>query len=134
MFRRRLAGQGLQFEYTGANDLLPAVFGLRELVLPVSVLDARLAASSRRSRAAPAPRPGAACKHGAWCRARPSACWPAAVAGLCCLICATVARRLAKPRAALGASSRLGLPQQAALAQPSFTLPAAEALVDLAVR
>jgi hypothetical protein len=41
---RQLAGRGLQFEYTGTDNLLTAAFGLPELTVhPVSVTDARLA-------------------------------------------------------------------------------------------
>lgn len=41
---RQLAGRGLQFEYTGTDNLLTAAFGLPELTAyPVAVIDARLA-------------------------------------------------------------------------------------------
>ena len=41
---RQVAGRGLQFEYTGTDNLLPAAFGLPELQAhPVRVTDARLA-------------------------------------------------------------------------------------------
>jgi hypothetical protein len=41
---RQLAGRGLQFEYTGTDNLFTAAFGLPELTVhPVSVTDARLA-------------------------------------------------------------------------------------------
>ena len=41
---RQLAGRGLQFEYTGTENLLAAAFGLPELTAhPVPVIDARLA-------------------------------------------------------------------------------------------
>jgi hypothetical protein len=41
---RQLAGRGLQFEYTGTENLLSAAFGLPELTAhPVAVIDARLA-------------------------------------------------------------------------------------------
>lgn len=41
---RQLAGRGLQFEYTGTDNLLSAAFGLPELTAhPVAVSDARLA-------------------------------------------------------------------------------------------
>ncbi|MVN75724.1 hypothetical protein GO988_05235 [Hymenobacter sp. HMF4947] len=41
---RQLAGRGLQFEYTGTDNLLAAAFGLPELTAhPVRVTDARLA-------------------------------------------------------------------------------------------
>lgn len=41
---RQLPGRGLQFDYTGTDNLLPATFGLPELAAhPVRVLDARLA-------------------------------------------------------------------------------------------
>ncbi|MGI4743872.1 MAG: SPOR domain-containing protein [Janthinobacterium lividum] len=41
---RQLAGRGLQFEYTGTDNLLTTAFGLPELTAhPVAVIDARLA-------------------------------------------------------------------------------------------
>ncbi|RYY20314.1 MAG: hypothetical protein EOO36_03660 [Cytophagaceae bacterium] len=41
---RQLAGRGLQFEYTGTENLLAAAFGLPELTAyPVAAIDARLA-------------------------------------------------------------------------------------------
>ena len=41
---RQLAGRGLQFEYTGTENLLSAAFGLPELTAyPVAVIDARQA-------------------------------------------------------------------------------------------
>ena len=51
---RQLAGRGLQFEYTGTENLLPAAFGLPELTAhPVRATDARVA---REQQAQLAPR------------------------------------------------------------------------------
>ncbi|AMR26362.1 hypothetical protein A0257_04095 [Hymenobacter psoromatis] len=126
---RQLAGRGLQFEYTGANDLLPAVFGLPELtVLPVSVIDARLA---REQQAQLGPRLRSA---GRGLRLRRVV--PATAIGL--LAGLTVAGLYLfnlHPTMLPAAwqshvprweqTSRSAAPQQAALAQPSFTLPTA---------
>ena len=126
---RQLAGRRLQFEYTGANDLLPAVFGLPELtVLPVSVIDARLA---REQQALLVPRLRSAGRGLRLRRVVPGAAIGLlaglAVAGLYLFnlhpTLLPAAWQSHVPRWEQG--SRLASPQQAALAQPSFTLPTA---------
>ena len=126
---RQLAGRGLQFEYTGANDLLPAVFGLPELtVLPVSVIDARLA---REQQAQLVPRLRSAGRGLRLRRVVPGAAIGLlaglAVAGLYLFnlhpTMLPAAWQSHVPR--WEQTSRPAAPQQAALAQPSFTLPTA---------
>jgi len=127
---RQLAGRGLQFEYTGANDLLPAVFGLPELtVLPVSVIDARLA---REQQAQLGPRLRSAGRGLRLRRVVPGAAIGLlaglAVAGIYLFnlhpTILPTAWQSHVPR--WEQSSRPAAPQQAALAQPSFTRPATE--------
>ncbi len=127
---RQQAGRGLRFEYTGANDLLPAVFGLPELtVLPVSVIDARLA---REQQAQLVPRLRSAGRGLRLRRVVPGAAIGLlaglAVAGLYLFnlhpTILPTAWQSHVPRWEQG--SRPAAPQQAALAQPSFTLPATE--------
>ena len=134
---RQLAGRGLQFEYTGANDLLPAVFGLPELtVLPVSVIDARLA---REQQAQLVPRLRSAGRGLRLRRVVPGAAIGLlaglAVAGLYLFNLhpnvLPTSWQSHVPRWEQG--SRAAAPQQAALAQPSFTLPAAEPVAPAAV-
>jgi len=131
---RQVAGRGLQFDYTGATDLLPAVFGLPELqVQPVSVTDARLA---REQQAQLVPRLRSAGRGLRLRRVVPGAAIGLlaglAVAGLYLFnLHPTVlpaAWQNHLPRWEQGMSP--ATPQQAALAQPSFTtvvptLPAA---------
>ncbi len=130
---RQLAGRGLQFEYSGANDLLPAVFGLPELtVLPVSVIDARLA---REQQAQLGPRLRSAGRGLRLRRVVPGAAIGLlaglAVAGLYLFnlhpTILPTAWQSHVPRWEQG--SRPAAPQQAALAQPGFTLPATEPAV-----
>jgi hypothetical protein len=129
---RKLAGRGLQFEYTGANDLLPAVFGLPELtVLPISVIDARLA---REQQALLVPRLRSAGRGLRLRRAVPGA----AIGLLAGLAVASLyffnlhptilpaAWQSHVPRWEQGIRS--ATPQQAALAQSTFTLPTPEPL------
>ncbi len=127
---RQLAGRGLQFEYTGANDLLPAVFGLPELtVLPVSVIDARLA---REQQAQLVPRLRSAGRGLRLRRLVPGAAIGLlaglAVAGLYLVnlhpTILPAAWQSHVPRWEQG--RRPAAPQQAALAQSSFSLPAVE--------
>jgi hypothetical protein len=61
---RQQVGRGLQFEYTGTENLLAAAFGLPELTAhPVAVSDARLA---REQQAQLVPRLRSAAKRGNW--------------------------------------------------------------------
>ncbi|TDN39225.1 hypothetical protein A8B98_18335 [Hymenobacter sp. UV11] len=130
---RQQAGRGLQFEYTGANDLLPAVFGLPELtVLPVSVIDARLA---REQQAQLVPRLRSAGRGLRLRRVVPGAAIGLlaglAVAGLYLfnlhpnILPTTWQSHVPHWEQ----SSRSAAPQQAALAQPSFTRPTTETMV-----
>ncbi|MGI4739701.1 MAG: SPOR domain-containing protein [Janthinobacterium lividum] len=125
---RQVAGRGLQFDYTGATDLLPAVFGLPELqVQPVSVTDARLA---REQQAQLVPRLRSAGRGLRLRRVVPGAAIGLlaglAVAGLYLFnLHPTVlpaAWQNHLPRWEQGMSP--AAPQQAALAQPSFTAAA----------
>jgi hypothetical protein len=124
---RQLAGRGLQFEYTGTDNLLTAAFGLPELTVhPVSVTDARLA---REQQAQLVPRLRAASRGVRLRRAVPGAAIGLlaglAVAGLYLLnLHPTVlptAWQSRLPRWEQAASP--AAPQQAALAQPSFVVP-----------
>ncbi|QKG56465.1 SPOR domain-containing protein [Hymenobacter sp. BRD128] len=126
---RQLAGRGLQFEYTGTDNLLTAAFGLPELTVhPVSVTDARLA---REQQAQLVPRLRAAGRGVRLRRAVPGAAIGLlaglAVAGLYLLnLHPTVlptAWQSHLPRWEQAASP--AAPQQAALAQPSFAAPVA---------
>lgn len=126
---RQLAGRGLQFEYTGTDNLLTAAFGLPELTVhPVSVTDARLA---REQQAQLVPRLRSAGRAVKLRRVVPGAAIGLlaglAVAGLYLLnLHPTVlptAWQSHLPR--WEQAPRQAAPQQAALAQPSFT-PAAE--------
>jgi hypothetical protein len=124
---RQVAGRGLQFEYTGADNLLTAAFGLPELTVhPISVTDARLA---REQQAQLVPRLRAA---GRGVRVRRAVSGAAigllagiAVAGLYLLNLhpekMPVAWQGYLPRWEQAASP--AAPQQAALAQPTFTAP-----------
>ena len=68
---RHVAGRGLQFEYTGTDNLLAAAFGLPELVAhPVRVTDVRLA---REQQAQLVPRLRSASRGFNWRRAVPGA-------------------------------------------------------------
>ena len=125
---RQVAGRGLQFEYTGTDNLLTAAFGLPELTVhPVSVTDARLA---REQQAQLVPRLRSAGRGVKLRRVVPGAAIGLlaglAVAGLYLLnLHPTVL-----PTAWQGhlprweQTSRQAAPQQAALAQPSFAEPA----------
>ena len=127
---RQQAGRGLQFEYTGATDLLPAAFGLPELtVLPVAVIDARLA---REQQAQLVPRLRAA---GRGLRLRRLV--PATAIGLLAGLAVAGLYLVNQYPTVLPATwqshvprweqgPRPAAPQQAALAQPSFALPPAE--------
>ncbi|MDO7886334.1 HU domain-containing protein [Hymenobacter cheonanensis] len=126
---RQLAGRGLQFEYTGTDNLLTAAFGLPELTVhPVSVTDARLA---REQQAQLVPRLRSAGRGVRLRRVVPGAAIGLlaglAVAGLYLLNLHPTVLPTAwqghLPRWEQPAS--LAAPQQAALAQPTFTAPAA---------
>ena len=128
---RQLAGRGLQFEYTGTDNLLTAAFGLPELTVhPVSVTDARLA---REQQAQLVPRLRSAGRGVRLRRVVPGAAIGLlaglAVAGLYLLnLHPTVlptAWQSHLPRWEQAASP--ARPQQAALAQPSFAAPVAPA-------
>jgi len=125
---RQIAGRGLQFEYTGTDNLLTAAFGLPELTVhPVSVIDARLA---REQQAQLVPRLRSAGRGVRLRRVVPGAAIGLlaglAVAGLYLLnLHPTVlptAWQSHLPRWEQPASQ--AAPQQAALAQPSFSAPA----------
>ncbi|QKG52460.1 hypothetical protein [Hymenobacter sp. BRD67] len=126
---RQLAGRGLQFEYTGTDNLLTASFGLPELTAhPVSVIDARLA---REQQAQLVPRLRSASRGLRLRRVVPGAAIGLlaglAVAGLYLLNL----HPAVLPTAWQGhlprweKASRQAVPQQAALAQPSFSAPEA---------
>jgi len=124
---RQVAGRGLQFEYTGTDNLLTAAFGLPELTVhPISVTDARLA---REQQAQLVPRLRAAGRGVRLRRAVPGAAIGLlaglAVAGLYLLNLHPTALPTAwqgrLPRWEQTASP--AAPQQAALAQPTFTAP-----------
>ncbi len=131
---RQVAGRGLQFEYTGTDNLLTAAFGLPELTVhPVSVTDARLA---REQQAQLGPRLRSAGRGVKLRRVVPGAAIGLlaglAVAGLYLLnLHPTVL-----PTAWQGylphweKVAPLATPQQAALAQPSFAAPAEPAPVS----
>jgi hypothetical protein len=125
---RQQPGRGLQFEYTGTDNLLAAAFGLPELTAhPVAVLDARLA---REQQAQLVPRLRSAGRGLRLRRVLPGATIGLlaglAVAGLYLLNL----HPTTLPTAWQGyvprweQSARPAAPQQAALAQPSFTAPA----------
>jgi hypothetical protein len=129
---RQLAGRGLQFEYTGTDNLLTAAFGLPELTVhPVSVTDARLA---REQQAQLVPRLRSAGRGVKLRRVVPGAAIGLlaglAVAGLYLLNL----HPAVLPTAWQGhlprweQAPRQAAPQQAALAQPSFAAaePASE--------
>ncbi|WP_151088489.1 HU domain-containing protein [Hymenobacter baengnokdamensis] len=126
---RQLAGRGLQFEYTGTDNLLTASFGLPELTAhPVSVIDARLA---REQQAQLVPRLRSASRGLRLRRAVPGAAIGLlaglAVAGLYLLNL----HPAVLPTAWQGRLPRWeqaphqAVPQQAALAQPGFSVPVA---------
>jgi len=126
---RQVAGRGLQFEYTGTDNLLTAAFGLPELTVhPISVTDARLA---REQQAQLVPRLRAAGRGVRLRRAVPGAAIGLlaglAVAGLYLLnlhpaVLPTAWQgHLPRWEQAAGQAA----PQQAALAQPSFGTPVA---------
>jgi hypothetical protein len=130
---RQLAGRGLQFEYTGTDNLLTAAFGLPELTVhPVSVTDARLA---REQQAQLVPRLRSAGRGVKLRRVMPATAIGLlaglAVAGLYLLnLHPTVlptAWQSHLPR--WEQAPRQAAPQQAALAQPSFA-PAAEPIAS----
>jgi hypothetical protein len=134
---RQVAGRGLQFEYTGADNLLTAAFGLPELTVhPISVTDARLA---REQQAQLVPRLRAAGRGVRLRRAVPGAAIGLlaglAVAGLYLLNL----HPTALPTAWQGhlprweSTSNPAAPQQAALAQPTFTAPAPTPVAAAAV-
>jgi hypothetical protein len=121
---RQLDGRGLQFEYTGTDNLLTAAFGLPELTVhPVSVTDARLA---REQQAQLVPRLRSAGRGVRLRRAVPGAAIGLlaglAVAGLYLLNLHPTVLPTAwqghLPRWEQTASP--AAPQQAALAQPAF--------------
>lgn len=125
---RQVAGRGLQFEYTGTDNLLTAAFGLPELTVhPVSVTDARLA---REQQAQLGPRLRSAGRGVKLRRVVPGAAIGLlaglAVAGLYLLNL----HPAVLPTAWQGhlprweQASPQAAPQQAALAQPSFAAPA----------
>lgn len=125
---RQVAGRGLQFEYTGTDNLLTAAFGLPELTVhPVSVTDARLA---REQQAQLGPRLRSASRGVKLRRVVPGAAIGLlaglAVAGLYLLNL----HPAVLPTAWQGHLPRWeqvapqAAPQQAALAQPSFAAPA----------
>ena len=125
---RQVAGRGLQFEYTGTDNLLTAAFGLPELTVhPVSVTDARLA---REQQAQLVPRLRSASRGVKLRRVVPGAAIGLlaglAVAGLYLLNLHPAVLPTAwqgyVPRWEQAASQ--AAPQQAALAQPSFTVAA----------
>lgn len=125
---RQLAGRGLQFEYTGTDNLFTAAFGLPELTVhPVSVIDARLA---REQQAQLVPRLRSAGRGVRLRRVVPGAAIGLlaglAVAGLYLLnlhpAVLPTAWQSHLPRWEQPASQ--AAPQQAALAQPSFSAPA----------
>ena len=132
---RQLPGRGLQFDYTGTDNLLPAAFGLPELSAhPVRTLDARLA---REQQTQLGPRLRSAGGRVRWRRLVPGAAIGllagVAVAAVYLLglhpEATPVALRGYLPRFDAASATRPA-PQQAALAQPSFALPA---LTPLAV-
>ena len=128
---RQLAGRGLQFEYTGTENLLPAAFGLPELTAhPVRATDARVA---REQQAQLAPRLRSASR--GW---RLRRVVPGAAIGLLAGLAVAGLYLLNLHPEALPAAWQSHLPrweqtkhqvntQQAALAQPSFTAPVAVA-------
>ena len=128
---RQLAGRGLQFEYTGTENLLPAAFGLPELTAhPVRATDARLA---REQQAQLAPRLRSASR--GWQLRRVV---PGAAIGLLAGLAVAGLYLLNLHPETLPAAWQGYLPrweqatqqvatQQAALAQPSFTAPVAAA-------
>ena len=126
---RQSAGRGLQFEYTGTDNLLAAAFGLPELTAhPVAVLDARLA---REQQAQLVPRLRSA---GRGLRLRRVV--PGATIGLLAGLAVAGLYLLnlhpnTLPTAWQGylprwEQPRTVAPQQAALAQPSFSAPTPE--------
>jgi hypothetical protein len=128
---RQLAGRGLQFEYTGTDNLFTAAFGLPELTVhPVSVTDARLA---REQQAQLVPRLRSASRGVRLQRVVPGAAIGLlaglAVAGLYLLNLHPNALPTAwqghLPRWEQAASPVT--PQQAALAQPTFVATATPA-------
>jgi len=130
---RQVAGRGLQFEYTGTDNLLTAAFGLPELMVhPVSVTDARLA---REQQAQLVPRLRSAGRGVKLRRVMPATAIGLlaglAVAGLYLLnlhpAVLPTAWQSHLPR--WEQAPRQAAPQQAALAQPSFT-PEAEPTVS----
>jgi len=134
---RQLVGRGLQFEYTGTDNLLTAAFGLPELTVhPVSVTDARLA---REQQAQLVPRLRSAGRAVKLRRVVPSAAIGLlaglAVAGLYLLnlhpAVLPTAWQSHLPR--WEQAPRQAAPQQAALAQPSFTPDATPAVSELVV-
>jgi hypothetical protein len=134
---RQLAGRGLQFEYTGTDNLFTAAFGLPELTVhPVSVIDARLA---REQQAQLVPRLRSAGRGVRLRRVVPGAAIGLlaglAVAGLYLLnlhpAVLPTAWQSHLPRWEQPASQ--AAPQQAALAQPSFSAPATVASTPVEV-
>lgn len=127
---RQQPGRGLQFEYTGTDNLLAAAFGLPELTAhPVAVLDARLA---REQQAQLVPRLRSA-GHGLRLRRLVPGATIGLLAGLA--VAGLYLLNLhpeTVPTAWQGylprweETARPVMPQQAALAQPSFTAPATE--------
>lgn len=126
---RQVAGRGLQFEYTGTDNLLTAAFGLPELTVhPISVTDARLA---REQQAQLVPRLRSA---GRGLRLQRAVVVPGTVIGLLAGLAVAglyllnlhpekvpVAWQGYLPR--WEQTARPAAPQQAALAQPTFTAP-----------
>jgi hypothetical protein len=127
---RQVAGRGLQFEYTGTDNLFTAAFGLPELTVhPISVTDARLA---REQQAQLVPRLRAA---GRGVRLQRAVVVPGTVIGLLAGLAVAGLYLLnlhpdKLPTAWQGHLPRWeqtaspAAPQQAALAQPTFTAPA----------
>lgn len=134
---RQQPGRGLQFEYTGTDNLLAAAFGLPELTAhPVAVLDARLA---REQQAQLVPRLRSAGRGLRLRRLVPGATIGLlaglAVAGLYLLNLhpETVPTAWQPYLPHWEENARPVVPQQAALAQPSFTAPVTEVTEPVAI-
>ncbi|GAB3635983.1 hypothetical protein GCM10027422_15730 [Hymenobacter arcticus] len=134
---RQQPGRGLQFEYTGTDNLLAAAFGLPELTAhPMAVLDARLA---REQQAQLVPRLRSASRG-----LRLRRLVPATTIGLLAGLAVAGLYLLnlhpdTVPTAWQGylprweETARPVVAQQAALAQPSFTAPVTEVAAPVAV-
>ncbi|MGI4835634.1 MAG: hypothetical protein ACRYFK_19440 [Janthinobacterium lividum] len=122
---RQVPGRGLQFNYTGTDNLLPAAYGLPELTAhPVRTLDARVA---REQQAQLVPRLRSAGRQVRWGRLVPGAAiglLAGVVVAAVYLLglhpeAAPVALRTYLPHFNQAGASRPA-PQQATLGQPSF--------------